>query len=330
MNSNKAELKSIYNLLKRENNDSSRYFKVLANKWIRKLDHYKSNGNKIKYQMYLNRINRKINKINTVLEMRGGSEPLRDSYETRIPTKQNIFDRFKGNFATVFPNVYTGGYSHLSDDKRLHWCNSLFNLKDKNILECGPLELGHSYMMHNFGCKQITAVENNWYCYLKCLAVKESFKLSNVELLFGDVIEYLKKKSTNKFDFVLCSGILYHLPNPIELIHLISLVTENIFIWTHIYDEQSTTMKMQNINRTYIEYDGEVYSGGRQTYKDNGNSKLESLYCGGKFKISFWICEKDLYKALKKYGFINIQKNDELGDLNHVHGPCISIFASKN
>ena len=93
---------------------------------------------------------------------------IRDSYETRIPTKQNIFDRFKGNFATKFSDVDTGGYANLSDDDRLHWCNSLLNFKGKNILECGPLELGHSYMMHNFGCKQIIAVENNWYCYLKC------------------------------------------------------------------------------------------------------------------------------------------------------------------
>lgn len=254
---------------------------------------------------------------------------IRDSYENKKPTKQNIFDRFKGNFATTFPDVDTGGYAPLSDDPRLHWCNSLLNLKDKSILECGPLELGHSYMMHKFGCKQITAVENNWYCYLKCLAVKESFKISNVELLFGDVIEYLKE-STNKFDFVLCSGILYHLPNPIELIHLISLVTENIYIWTHIYDEKSTTIKKQSINREDIEYEGEVYSGGRQTYQDKGNSKLETLYCGGKFKISFWITEKDLYKALKKYGFINIQKNDAQCDLDHVNGPCIGIFASKN
>ena len=74
----------------------------------------------------------------------------------------------------------------------------------------------------------------------------------------------------------------------------------------------------------------ELYSGGKQTYKDDGNSALESLYCGGKFKISFWISEKDLYKALKKYGFINIQKNEELCVLNHVNGPCLSIFASKN
>lgn len=202
-------------------------------------------------------------------------------------------------------------------------------MKDKNILECGPLELGHTYMMHNFGCKKITSVENNWYCYLKCLAVKDSLKISNLELLFGDVVEYLKE-SKDKFDFVLCSGILYHLLNPIELIHLLSLVTDKVFIWTHIYDEKSATMKIQNIHTTQIEYDGEVYSGGKQRYADNGNSKLESSYCGGKFKISFWICEKELYRALKKYGFINIQKNEALCNLNNPNGPCISIFASKN
>ena len=53
---------------------------------------------------------------------------IRDSYETRVPTKQNIFDRFKGNFATKFPDVDTGGYANLSDDVRLHWCNSLLNI----------------------------------------------------------------------------------------------------------------------------------------------------------------------------------------------------------
>ena len=58
---------------------------------------------------------------------------IRDSYETRMPTKQNIFDRFKGNFATKFPGVDTGGYANLSDDDRLHWCNSVLNLNGKNI-----------------------------------------------------------------------------------------------------------------------------------------------------------------------------------------------------
>lgn len=256
------------------------------------------------------------------------SMEIRDSYETKKPSIQNIFDRFKGNFATTFPGVDTGGYSGLSDDARLHWCNSILDLKDKNILECGPLELGHSYMMSKFGCKQIVSVENNWYCYLKCLAVKEALKIKNVDLLFGDVIDHLKEE-TNKYDFVLCSGILYHLPNPIELIHLISKVTDSVFIWTHVYDENSETMQRQNIVKDKIEYDGEVYSGGKQTYPDNGSSGLETIYCGGKFKISCWISEESLSKALKKYGFVNIQKNEDLCHLNHENGPCISIFASK-
>lgn len=59
------------------------------------------------------------------------------------------------------------------------------------------------------GCKSIEAVENNWYCYLKCLAVKEAFKLKNVDLLFGDVVEYLKD-TKKKFDCTICCGILYH------------------------------------------------------------------------------------------------------------------------
>ena len=254
---------------------------------------------------------------------------IRDSYETKKPSIQNIFDRFKGSFATTFPGVNTGGFAGLTDDPRVNWCNSLLNLKDKNILECGPLELGHTYMMRNFGCKNVVAVENNWYCYLKCLAVKEAFQMKNVDLLFGDVIEYLNDSKT-KFDFVMCSGILYHLPNPVELVHQISKVTDNVFIWTHIYDENSETMKRQDMCKTEIEYDGETYSGGNQTYKDNGTSGLETMYCGGKFKISCWIGEESLYKALKKYGFTNIKKNEELCNLNHQNGPCISIFASKN
>lgn len=39
---------------------------------------------------------------------------IRDSYETRKPSKQNVFDRFKGNFATQLPGLDTGGYSPFS------------------------------------------------------------------------------------------------------------------------------------------------------------------------------------------------------------------------
>lgn len=255
---------------------------------------------------------------------------LRDAYETRKPSIQNIFDRFKDNFLTSFPDIVTSpGNYNAPADSRIIWSNSKLNLKDKKILECGPLELGHSYAMNKYGCKSITTIENNWFCYLKCLAVKDAFKLNNVDLLFGDVVEYLKNEQNLHFDFVLCSGLLYHLQNPVELIHLFSKITDNIFIWTHVYDKHSSSLKVQNIIDSEIIYDGEKYSGGKQKYHDEGKSSIESVYCGGKFEISFWIDENCLYKALNKYGFTNIEKNEDLSDLNHVNGPCISIFASK-
>ena len=40
--------------------------------------------------------------------------------------------------------------------------------------------------------------------------------------------------------------------------------------------------------------------------------------------------EESLYKALKKYGFNNIIKNEVLSDINHMYGSCVSICASKN
>lgn len=94
-----------------------------------------------------------------------------------------------------------------------------------------------------------------------------------------------------------------------------------------MYDEKKKSH--QNLVEDTIQYQDEPYKGARQSYKDNGQSNVESIYCGGKFKISFWISENDLYKGLKKYGFIHIIKNNELSDMNHENGPAITLFASK-
>lgn len=254
---------------------------------------------------------------------------LRDSYENRCPSIQNIFDRFRGNFVTIFQGVDTKGTMNLSDDGRIHWLNKMYDVKNKNILECGPLELGHSYMLHKLGCKHITSIESNWFCFLKCLVVKDSFKLNNIDLLFGDIVEYAKNNN-KKFDLVLCSGLLYHLDNPVEFIHLISKFTDNLFIWTHLYEEKNFNMnKMQNIKYEKFKYDDEEYDGGKQIYKDNGNNKLESTFCGGKLSYSFWLSKESLYKALKKYGFNKIIENKEFSTKNHIYGECITLFVSK-
>jgi hypothetical protein len=251
----------------------------------------------------------------------------RNEFLTNFPCDQNIIDIFEGSFFTVLPNLKTSpGSAMLADDARITWVNELYPLNNKNILECGPLELGHSYMMSSFGASNITSVEANSYCYMKCLCVKEIFKLNKVELLLGDINQYLLE-CNKTFDFVLCSGILYHMSNPALLIENISKVTDKVFIWTHIYDKSSNTIHIQKFNEDSFEYSGEKYYGKRQIYQDNGISGKQ--YCGGCNDNSFWLTKESLFKMLNKYGFTKITINKSLSDLNHVHGPCMSLFCEK-
>lgn len=251
----------------------------------------------------------------------------REIYETRCPSNQNIFDRFDGGFVSIFPNVITrpGNFNATHDD-RVKWVNEVFPLKDKTILECGPLELGHSYMMQNYGASNIISVESNWNCYIKCLVVKDIYKLDKVEIKFGDINKYIENTCDLRVDFALVSGILYHLENPVQLIKNLSNVANNIFIWTHVYDPSSPTQSIQDVSYTTITFEDEVYEGAKQKYRENSTS---TLYCGGTFYISFWITENSLYKALNKYGFNNIIKNEALSDKSHPNGPSISVFCSK-
>ena len=66
----KSEFKLIYKSL--NNDNSKKIFKKIVKKWVEKLKYYENNGNVFKYNLYLNKINYNIKKINSVLEMRGG------------------------------------------------------------------------------------------------------------------------------------------------------------------------------------------------------------------------------------------------------------------
>jgi len=126
----------------------------------------------------------------------------RNEYCTNYPCDQNIIDIFKGSFFTILPGITTTpGTAALMDDGRIKWANEMYPLKGKKVLECGPLELAHSYAMHALGASDITSVEANSYCYLKCLCVKDIYKLP-VKLLLGDINKYITE-SKDTFDFVL-------------------------------------------------------------------------------------------------------------------------------
>ncbi len=170
-------------------------------------------------------------------EVSGG---ILESYVTSAPSPQNALDIFKGEWASQLPaplEVLKAGSAKLFEDSRIEWSvKQLAEVEGKSVLELGPLEAGHTYMLERLGAASIVSIEANTRAYLKCLIVKELLQLKRAQFLCGDFVKYLRANQT-KFDICLANGVLYHMRNPAELIALVAKASNHIILWTHYYDQ---------------------------------------------------------------------------------------------
>lgn len=157
-----------------------------------------------------------------------------DAYILMEPDNQNVIDIFKGEWSSRIPDNFNlttePGTDGLFEDERVTWAEEILgSFADWNILELGPLEGGHSYMFQDRDANKITSIEANTSAFLKCLCIKEVLKLDRVEFKLGDFMPFLRKDDAT-YDMVFASGILYHMEEPIELLKLISKVSDKVFI----------------------------------------------------------------------------------------------------
>ena len=130
------------------------------------------------------------------------------------------------------------GHANLFEDHRITWgLEVLGGVQDQSVLELGPLEGGHTFMLQKAGARDIVAVEGNGRAYLKCLCSKEMLGIDRASFLLGDFEKYLEG-CDRRFDMVVASGVLYHMRHPLKLLELISGVTDRVMIWTHFFDAE--------------------------------------------------------------------------------------------
>lgn len=248
-------------------------------------------------------------------------------YENRPPSPQNAIDIFEGMWSSKFPNnsiFETKAQAKAFEDRRIKWAIEQFgDLNGKCGLELGPLEAGHSYMLQNAGIKSLLSIESNSNSYLKCLVVKEILSLNRVNFLFGDFVKFLNE-CDKFFDFVIASGVLYHMKKPIQFIESILNKSDYIYVWTHYYAEGLKSRFPEKFpEKTEIRYRNKVY----QTSKYLYNESLEwDGFCGGPNNFSFWLEKNLILNIFKEHGF---EINIHFDDTKHVHGPCISFIAHK-
>jgi Protein of unknown function (DUF1698) len=254
-----------------------------------------------------------------------------EKYVKTTPNPQNSLDIFEGEWASKLPEVlsnFSAGQIPLFQDARITWAAThLGGFTGQKVLELGPLEAGHTYMMEQLGAASITAVEANSRAYLKCLIIKEILGLQRSKFLLGDAIEYLKQHA-DQFDICVASGVLYHMENPAELIHLISQAANRVFIWTHYYDKTIIDQKSYLASRFSagipVNYQGFCHTTYRQEY---GEALGFAGFCGGSRPFSSWMKREDVLSCLDFFGFSDISIAFDSPD--HANGPCFAIAASR-
>jgi hypothetical protein len=252
-----------------------------------------------------------------------------DFYVHSAPHPQNALDIFRGEWLSKLPGTFAelqAGNTLLFEDARIDWgVTQLGGVRSQRVLELGPLEAGHSYMLEQHGADSVTAIEANTRAYLKCLIIKELMGLERVRFLCGDFVEYLRTAGTT-FDICIASGVLYHMREPAELVALISKVARRVLLWTHYYDHAIISSNPA-LAPTFPTSKPSEYQGFAHTlYQKSYGVTLDQLYfCGGGETYSHWMTLDDILACMRYFGFDDINTNFHQPD--HPNGPAIAITA---
>ena len=253
-----------------------------------------------------------------------------DHYVDKPPSAQNAIDAMTG-WVSAMPSE-TGlraGTAPLFADTRIDWLlRSCFSVAGKSVLELGPLEGLHTYMLARAGAASIDAIEANAQAFLRCLITKEVLKIERASFHLGDFLAGLEA-SDKRYDLVVASGVLYHSHDPVRLLELIAAKSDAIFLWTHFFDEQA--MPRDDLRRLPFSEQSETRVSHGVTVRLYERSYLKARrdpsFCGGLHPRHYWVERADLLDLLAAMGFSRLSISHE--EPNHRFGPSFCVFAER-
>lgn len=246
-------------------------------------------------------------------------------FENRAPSAQTAVDVFRGRWACDLHPLLgvdgTGLNLLFTQDRRPEIAATALGRDDYaglHVLEIGPLEAAHTYRLEQMGAESITCVESSVEAWLKCLVVKEVLGLTRSTFHLGDIIGFLEGNRRH-FDLVYCSGVLYHMADPVELIRHIADAADSCFVWTHVYDPERHPVPFaaEPVERLGIQVD----------YWTHHYGSKAANYWGGIDPTAAWLTREDLLRAFTASSLSNINFIED--QLDHPNGPAIMFTASR-
>lgn len=254
---------------------------------------------------------------------------INDNYVSDAPSDQLAIDLFKSSWISRIPKEgIKSGEVPLFEDARIDWVIQHRGRFDgQSVLELGPLEGGHTYMLEQAGAASILGVEANTLAYMKCLISKEILKTQKARYLLGDFDKFLAE-TTDRFDFVLASGVLYHMVDPIRTLTNMMRVTDEIFIWSHFFDDRA--MPVGDSRRELFTGETQVHTldGKSLTYqlRGYGESTAYASFIGGIMPGSVWLDRDETIAFMQAHGFA---VTTSFVHDDHPHGPAACLYAKR-
>ena len=253
-----------------------------------------------------------------------------DEYVSGMPCAQNAIDTLAGWNHALPPEVdVTAGSGFFYHDGRILWALEQFgSIEGKSILEIGPLEASHTYMLEQRQPALLHAVEANRLSFLRCLVVKELLGLKIARFFLGDCQDWLAG-TDQRYDLIVACGVLYHMWEPVRLLELMSARSDSIFLWTHYASEshmpQGDPRRSAFIGDVEVEqHHGVAVRLHRRSYHGAWHDKS---FCGGIHDNHRWVERDDILALLYALGFDDVRVAVEQPD--HPNGPAFCVFATR-
>jgi Methyltransferase domain len=201
---------------------------------------------------------------------------------------------------------YGGGISAVGDPRLDHFFR--FAPEVETIIELGALEGAQTFIMADRpGVKRILALEGREKNLRKARFLQELLQIRNVEFAQAN-LEQADLTTFGTFDAVFCCGLLYHLPEPWQLLKQLPAVAPVLFLWT-IYAPEAEAHDLGNGFRGKIHVEGGL---------DEPLSGLSPT--------ATWLTLDSLRELLAKCGYERVEVLDD--NPAHPNGEVVTIGAA--
>lgn len=180
-------------------------------------------------------------------------------------------------------------------------------ISGQSVLDLGCKEGYNSFDFCDLGATKVLGVEARESFVQEALEQKASGSCTRADFILGDA-RTIDEAGLGPFDICLCSGLLYHMQDPVDLLARIGKISSHLVLETHVAlpiwldpfvgAKYRCNLQWQIVTR---EFGGEKYQGRRNIFPTSVDMGTTSGSVDS--HETFWLTIDSLKKALKNVGF---------------------------